>query len=177
MTHLSRVCATSTNNEREWCGKSSEKQPDGAIWSVDGLYYLDNLGEDWTGFYNVDILSGVTNTSAIPLVLGGEAEMWGETGASHPARMLLSSTTSPPSRMCVCAADDSDVLQTIWPRTAAVAERLWSYDVTTNSSDPFVLPRLQAFRCLLLERGIPAAPVTNAQARTAPGGPGSCFSQ
>ncbi len=28
-----------------------------------------------------DILGGVTNSSAIPLILGGEVEMWGETGA------------------------------------------------------------------------------------------------
>ncbi len=52
-----------------------------------------------------------------------------------------------------------------------------SYDVVTNSSDPTVAPRLQAFRCMLLERGIPCAPVTNPTARQAPTGPGSCYSQ
>jgi len=59
-----------------------------AIWSVDGLYYLDALGEGWQSFYNVDILAGITNTSAIPNVLGGETEMWGETadGVSAGAR-------------------------------------------------------------------------------------------
>ena len=124
-----------------------------AIWSVDGLYYLDALNEVWQSFYDVDILAGVTNASAIPLILGGETEMWGET------------------------ADGSDVLQTIWPRAAAAAERQWSYDAVTNSSDPTVAPRLQAFRCMLLERGIPAAPVTNAGARQAPAGPGSCLHQ
>lgn len=74
-------------------------------------------------------------------------------------------------------ADGSDVLQTIWPRAAAAAERQWSYNVVTNSSAPGVSDRLQAFRCLLLERGIPAAPVTNPTARQAPGGPGSCMTQ
>ena len=123
-----------------------------AIWSVDGQYYLDALGETWDKFYDVDILAGVTNTSDIPLILGGETEMWGET------------------------ADGSDVLQTIFPRAAAAAERQWSYDVVTNSQDPSVLPRLQQFRCLMLERGVPAAPIGNAQARTAPGGPGTCLS-
>jgi hexosaminidase len=123
-----------------------------AIWSVDGLYYLDALGETWDKFYDVDILAGVTNTSAIPLILGGETEMWGET------------------------ADGSDVLQTIFPRAAAAAERQWSYDVVTNSKDPLVLPRLQQFRCHMLERGVPAAPIGNANARTAPGGPGTCLS-
>lgn len=74
-------------------------------------------------------------------------------------------------------ADGSEALATIFPRAAAGAERLWSYDVVTNSSDPTVLPRLQAFRCLLLERNVPAAPVTNAVARSAPSGPGSCMLQ
>ena len=101
----------------------------------------------------MDILAGVTNASAIPLILGGETEAWGET------------------------MDGSDVLQTIWPRAAAAAERQWSYDVVTNSSDPSVAQRLQAFRCFMLERGIPVAPVTNAAARTAPAGPGSCLHQ
>jgi hexosaminidase len=72
-------------------------------------------------------------------------------------------------------ADGSDVLQTIFPRAAAAAERQWSYDVVTTSDAPYVLDRLQAFRCLLLERGIAAAPVTNAEARAAPAGPGSCL--
>jgi hypothetical protein len=115
--------------------------------------YLDALGETWEGFYSVDILAGVTNASAIPLILGGETEMWGET------------------------ADSSDVLQTIWPRAAAAAERQWSYDVTTSTPDASVAYRLQAFRCFLLERGIAAAPVTNAEARQAPSGPGSCMTQ
>jgi hexosaminidase len=74
-------------------------------------------------------------------------------------------------------ADGSDFLQTIWPRAAAAAERQWSYDVVTNSTAPGVVERLQAFRCLMLERGIPAAPVTNANARSAPAGPGSCMAQ
>jgi hexosaminidase len=124
-----------------------------AIWSVDGDYYLDALDEPWTSFYDQDPLAGVTNASAIPLVLGGEVCMWGET------------------------ADGSDVQQTIWPRAAAAAERLWSYRAVTNSSDPSVVGRLQAFRCLMLERGIAAAPLTNAVARAAPAGPGSCMAQ
>ena len=122
-----------------------------AIWSVDGQYYLDSLGETWEGFYNVDILAGVKNASAIPLILGGETTMWGET------------------------VDGSDLLATIFPRAAAAAEKQWSYDVVGRSDAPYVLARLQNFRCHLLERGIGAAPVGNAEARKAPGGPGSCL--
>ena len=73
-------------------------------------------------------------------------------------------------------ADGSDVLQTIWPRAAAAAERQWSYDVTSKA-DAGVAYRLQAFRCWLLERGVAAAPVTNPSARSAPAGPGSCMMQ
>jgi hexosaminidase len=36
---------------------------------------------------------------------------------------------------------------------------------------------LQAFRCLLNRRGIRAAPVNNANARSAPPGAGSCYEQ
>jgi len=37
--------------------------------------------------------------------------------------------------------------------------------------------RLLAFRCLLTERGIAAAPVKNAKARSSPPRPGSCYNQ
>jgi hexosaminidase len=73
--------------------------------------------------------------------------------------------------------DGSDVLQTIFPRAAAAAERQWSYDAVTTYLAPGVHERLAAFRCLLLERGVPAAPLTNLVARSAPGGPGSCLAQ
>ena len=122
-----------------------------AIYSVDGQYYLDSLDETWEGFYNVDILGAVKNASAVPLVLGGETTMWGET------------------------VDGSDVVGTIFPRAAAAAEKQWSYDVVTTADAPYVLDRLLAFRCHLLSRGVGAAPVGNARARGAPTGPGSCL--
>ncbi|EKX37501.1 hypothetical protein GUITHDRAFT_78031 [Guillardia theta CCMP2712] len=77
-------------------------------------------------------------------VIGGGGGMWGET------------------------VDASDLEQTVWPRMAALAEVLWSPAPTGKRS------RLKAFRCLLLQRGVRAAPVDNAVARTAPSGPGGC---
>ena len=74
-------------------------------------------------------------------------------------------------------ADASEVMATIWPRAAAAAERWWSYDVTSNATALGVVDRLSAFRCLLMARGIGAAPLFNANARSAPPGPGSCISQ
>ena len=44
-------------------------------------------------------------------ILGGHGEMWGET------------------------VDASDLQQTVWPRLAAIAEKLWSPREKTTSSD------------------------------------------
>lgn len=109
-----------------------------AIFSVDDFYYLDYTGTTWDTMYDTDPLGGVPNVSAHEYVLGGEAAMWGE------------------------SVDASNVLATIWPRAAAVAERLWTYDSAATSHDYDVITRLTAFRCLLLERGIPA-PITGNQ--------------
>ena len=87
-----------------------------------------------------------------PMIFGGHGEMWGET------------------------VDTSDIAQTIWPRLAAIAERLWSPKESTYDLDG-ALPRIEYFRCLLNRRGVRAAPVNNINARTAPKGPGSCLKQ
>ncbi|GBG30598.1 Beta-hexosaminidase subunit beta [Hondaea fermentalgiana] len=51
--------------------------------------------------------------------------------------------------------DASVLLHTIFPRLAAVAERLWSPTDATGA----LLERARRFRCHLLQRGIPAAPI------------------
>jgi hexosaminidase len=114
-------------------------------------WYLDNLHNDWASFYKNEPCLNISDADCTQFVLGGEGEMWGE------------------------SVDASDLAQTVWPRLAAVAERLWS---PRNTTDPLAaLPRIQAFRCLLNRRGIAAAPVTNKAARSAPQGPGSCYQQ
>ncbi|XP_016503177.1 beta-hexosaminidase 1 [Nicotiana tabacum] len=125
------------------------------IYSNQGFWYLDHLDVPWDKVYYTEPLEGIKSISAQKLVLGGEACMWGET------------------------ADASDVQQTIWPRAAAVAERLWSDKEATSSTNTTsaALQRLEYFRCLLTRRGVPAAPVTNFYARRPPIGPGSCYEQ
>nr|XP_010937791.3 LOW QUALITY PROTEIN: beta-hexosaminidase 1 [Elaeis guineensis] len=125
------------------------------IVSNQGVWYLDHLDIPWEDFYNSEPLDGINSTLQQELVLGGEVCMWGET------------------------ADTSDVLQTIWPRAAAAAERLWSpLDATSAGNlNSTVLSRLHYFRCLLNHRGVAAAPVTSKYARRPPIGPGSCFAQ
>ena len=71
--------------------------------------------------------------------------------------------------------DASDLQQTVWPRLAAVAERLWSPRALNDTADAH--DRIRSFRCLLNRRGVAAAPVDNPMARTAPPGPGSCLGQ
>ncbi|GAA0152650.1 glycosidase [Lithospermum erythrorhizon] len=125
------------------------------IFSNQGFWYLDHLDVPWDDVYYADPLEGIRDVFEQKLVLGGEVCMWGET------------------------ADPSNVQQTIWPRAAAAAERLWSNKEATSSrsSAQLALKRLEYFRCLLTRRGVQAAPVKNKYARTAPVGPGSCYAQ
>ncbi|XP_027928598.1 beta-hexosaminidase 1 isoform X3 [Vigna unguiculata] len=124
------------------------------IYSNQGVWYLDHLDVPWDEVYTAEPLEGIHKASEQELVIGGEVCMWAET------------------------VDTSDVQQTIWPRAAAAAERLWSQrDSTSKNITITALPRLQNFRCLLNKRGVPAAPVKNFYARRAPVGPGSCYEQ
>ncbi|CAN0837032.1 Beta-hexosaminidase 1 [Linum grandiflorum] len=124
------------------------------IFSNQGFWYLDHLDVPWEEVYTADPVEGINDASKQKLVIGGEVCMWGET------------------------ADTSDVQQTIWPRAAAAAERLWSNkDDISGNITLTALPRLHYFRCLLNRRGVAAAPLTNAYARQPPTGPGSCYVQ
>jgi len=114
-------------------------------------WYLDHLDDLWTAYYMNDPMENISNPAQQKLVIGGECCMWGET------------------------VDPSDIFNTIWPRAAAVAERLWS-DASVNNVVS-ALPRYEYFRCLLTTRGINAAPSLNIKAREAPSNPGSCYSQ
>lgn len=125
-------------------------------------WYLDGLGDSWSNMYVNDPSSGVSADAVkAGLVLGGQGEMWGET------------------------VDTSDIESTVWPRMGAIAEQLWSPSSATNCSSTAACnanidsayPRFKNFRCLLNRRGIRAAPVNNAIARSAPPGAGSCFDQ
>ncbi|KAH1038709.1 hypothetical protein J1N35_040452 [Gossypium stocksii] len=125
------------------------------IFSNQGAWYLDHLDVPWNEVYSAEPLEGINNVSEQNLVLGGEVCMWGET------------------------ADTSDIQQTIWPRAAAAAERLWSKReaVSARNITLTILPRLQYFKCLLNRRGVQAAPVTNKYARQPPIAAGSCYEQ
>jgi len=117
------------------------------ILSNQNDWYLDHLSTDWTVFYLNDPYQGIAE-NAKPLVIGGETCMWGET------------------------VDISDQLPRIWPRAAAVAERLWSYyPASSPNAVELAVPRIQDFRCRLQQRGINTAPLYSPN----PVSPGSCY--
>jgi len=110
-------------------------------------WYLDHLDTTWTTMYLNDPLANITENE--DLVIGGETCMWGE------------------------EMDPSDVFVRIWPRSAAVAEVLWNYNVVRGEyAVELAVPRLHAFRCHLLNRNIDSAPLNS----YSPSEPGSCFS-
>ncbi|XP_044975043.1 beta-hexosaminidase 3-like [Hordeum vulgare subsp. vulgare] len=122
------------------------------IVSNQDKWYLDHLDATWEGFYMNEPLTNIYNPEQQKLILGGEVCMWGE----H--------------------IDASDIQQTIWPRAAAAAERLWTPVERLAKNPTAVTARLAHFRCLLNERGVAAAPLAG-YGRTAPSEPGSCMRQ
>jgi len=121
------------------------------LWSTDGVWYLDGLTTSWQTMYTQEPCTGISDTLCAQYMLGGGGEMWGET------------------------VDESDLQNTVWPRLAAIAERLWSPRTLTDTKA--AQPRYSAFRCLLNRRGIAAAPSNNLVARQPPSGPGGCYVQ
>ncbi|KAL5731957.1 beta-N-acetylhexosaminidase [Ranunculus cassubicifolius] len=122
------------------------------IVSNQDVWYLDHLDTTWQQFYSNEPLTNITDPKQQRLVLGGEVCMWGET------------------------IDASDIEQTIWPRAAAAAERLWTPYDSLAKNPREVTGRLSRFRCLLNQRGVAAAPLAG-PGRTPPEGPGSCYRQ
>lgn len=104
-------------------------------------WYLDHLstGGDWRKYYKCEPHDFPGNETQKNLVIGGEACMWSE------------------------VVDDTNVLQRIFPRASAAAERLWSPAVVNDVLD--AANRLEEHACRMKRRGLPAQP---------PNGPGYC---
>nr|AOW41676.1 glycoside hydrolase 20 [Lagenidium giganteum] len=122
-----------------------------ALLSNQHDWYLDHLATSWQNIYQNEPFDGIDDEEQQARVLGGEAAMWGET------------------------VDGSDFENTVWPRLAAFAERMWSVETLVDLEDAEI--RIHHFRCVLLMRGVAAAPVSNQQARNAPPHYGSCIEQ
>ncbi|CAK9290651.1 unnamed protein product [Gordionus sp. m RMFG-2023] len=103
---------------------------------ISAPWYLDEeyRKEDWKRFYtyepemSMDLESFLTSP-----IIGGEACMWSE------------------------YIDGSSILETIWPRASAVAERLWSPRRVNNIDNAEL--RLGEQRCRMTRRGIDVRPI------------------
>jgi hexosaminidase len=122
----------------------------GILSNSDGWYLAARLDVPWQSFYLNEPFENITDPTQQSLVLGGEVCEWGET------------------------VDTSDLFNTVWPRSAAAAERLWSPADLIDLDAALI--RLERFRCLLNSRGIDSAPV-QVHARQPPDTPGSCYVQ
>lgn len=91
--------------------------------------------DTWMALYAAEPFRGLNLTEAQEaMMLGGEGCMWGEN------------------------VDETNIDSRIWPRAAAIAERLWSAARVNDASA--ARPRLVNFRCnSLARRGIGAGPV------------------
>ncbi|XP_055640408.1 beta-hexosaminidase subunit beta-like [Toxorhynchites rutilus septentrionalis] len=114
---------------------------DGLPALLSTCWYLDHLamGGDWRKFYECDPHDFVGNQKQKDLVLGGEACMWAE------------------------AVNDNNIVQRIFPRVSAVAEKLWSEEDVDDADE--AARRLEEHTCRMNQRNIPAQP---------PNGPGFC---
>ncbi|XP_041985086.1 beta-hexosaminidase subunit beta-like [Aricia agestis] len=111
-------------------------------------WYLDHLDKNWQYMYQADpramVVNATGNRTLAAGVVGGEACMWGE------------------------MVDDRNVINRVWPRASAVAERLWSSgeEGTSWYQIPLaVYNRLEEHTCRMIRQGIDAQP---------PSAPGFC---
>jgi len=95
---------------------------------IHGLFF-----DTWQDFYNNEPILPQMTAPQIRHVLGGEAAQWGE------------------------QVDSRTIDAISWPRTAAVAERLWSAKTVTDINS--MKTRLNQHWCLLTRRGISASPI------------------
>lgn len=90
------------------------------------VWYLDHAENTWSVMYSYDPTTGLSGEEAA-FIVGGEVAMWGE----H--------------------VDQSNIESIIYPRAAAVGERLWSPAVVTDQDAAHA--RLEVQRCRMQQRG------------------------
>ncbi|KNC82225.1 hypothetical protein, variant [Sphaeroforma arctica JP610] len=119
-------------HDDNWKKKLAAVTAQGYSAVLSAPWYLDQISstQDWIKFYQQEPLDFIGPVAQKNLVIGGEACMWGE------------------------YVDGANIIQRVFPRASAVAERLWSDRAVTDIEDATL--RLQEFRCKLLTRGIQA---------------------
>ncbi|XP_066249400.1 beta-hexosaminidase subunit alpha-like [Euwallacea similis] len=125
---------------RDWSGNSwvetmYQVTKMGKTGLLSACWYLDHLttGGDWQTFYECEPTEFGGTPEQTKLLLGGEACMWSE------------------------VVNQYNIVQRIFPRASAAAEKLWSAKVE-NIDTNFVSRRLEEHVCRMNKRGIPAQP-------------------
>lgn len=102
----------------------------------DGWYlHVLDTGGDWEKFYNVEPTNWSGSVSKKKLVFGGEGCLWTE---------FLNS---------------NNIIPTTFPRSSAIAERLWSEEQITDVKDATL--RLEEHNCRMMSRGIHSRPAND----------------
>ncbi|VEN54407.1 unnamed protein product [Callosobruchus maculatus] len=117
---------------------------DAGQWALlSGCWYLDIVNSygdgDWLKYYRCEPTNFNGTHQQAELILGGEACMWAE------------------------AVNQYNIIQRVWPRASAAAERLWSPADVRDEAE--AKRRLEEHTCRMNRRGIHAQP---------PNGPGFC---
>eukprot|EP01052_Picozoa_sp_SAG31_P041800 SAG31_NODE_6440_length_2017_cov_22.846715_1_plen_247_part_00 len=95
-------------------------------------FLCENASSAGCGTHGPDV--SITDAETQQRVIGGEVTVWSE------------------------RLDPAIMLSTAFPRAAAAAERLWSPRAKDIVAETVAaLPRLQALRCVLLDRGLPVS--------------------
>jgi len=96
-------------------------------------WYLDHLDLSWQNMYSNEPSDGKLTPAEEARIIGGEACMWTE------------------------KVDECNIEPLIWPRTSAVAERLWSPKSVTDLKAAKV--RLHDHVCRMKARGVLSGPI------------------
>jgi len=161
-----------------------------ALLSNQDSWYLDHLSTTWDVMYGNEPTADLSESSDPSLILGGESCMWAETVDASDlhntvwprAAAVAEVLWSPYDAIYSNTTTTTTVTATTTATTTAAdldhnsdskANRKRAGDIDWDATED----RLETFRCLLTQRGVGAAPVTNLQARYEPKEPGSCYVQ
>lgn len=122
-------------NSEDYLSKITQK---GLSAILSACWYLDQLSNDgdWKKFYSCEPSDFPGTAQQKKLLLGGSACMWGE------------------------SVDDGNIVQRIFPRVSAAAEKLWSQIGVDDFRD--AERRIEEHTCRMIGRQISAQPPNGA---------------
>lgn len=129
---------------------------DGKTTLLSACWYLDHLstGGDWQSFYSCEPTAFNGTQAQVDLLLGGKYKH-----CILNILLLLRFFSIGEACMWSEVVNEYNVVQRIWPRASAPAEKLWSaYDEDYELED--IARRLEEHVCRMNRRGIPAQPPT-----------------